>query len=233
MFDLTFMHSASNQVLAMVIATGFWGATFSMLIGTRKQLENVGFNELRVMRKLVYQAARSMVGVGAAAILFFFLQTDFVNVFASSNVLPALNRQLSDERSLVVQDTVAAIVASESANRELSEVPGLAEAIQKLTNEVKYVVQVTKAEVEQTLEGEITLLLGLLYPDDIEGRETAKQRLSNDLIHLIRRELALDPRSLALLIVWSFLAGFSEKLVPNMLSKTEAKMVEDEAAKRT
>ncbi len=195
-----------------------------MLLGTRKQLENVGFNELRVMRKLVYQVARSMVGVGAAAILFFFIQTDFMSSFASSNVLPDLNRRLSDEHSLVVQNAVEAIVANESANREPNKVPGLEEATQRLVHEVKYVVEVTKSEADRTLEGETTQLLSLLYPDDIEMREAAGQRLNSNLIHLVRRELALDPRSLALLIVWSFLAGFSEKLVPNMLSKTEEKM---------
>ncbi len=232
MFDLTLMHSASNQVILMVISTGFWGATFSMLLGTRKQLQNVGFNELRLMRKLVYQVARSMVGVGAAAILFFFIQTKFVSAFASSNVLPDLNRRLSAEQSLVVQKSVETIVASEAADWEVNDVPGFQDLVQKLVNEVNYAVQVTKSDIDRTLEGEISRLLILLYPDDAEARETARRRLSSELSHIVHRELSLDPRSLALLIVWSFLAGFSEKLVPSMLSKTEEKMIADEQAKR-
>lgn len=232
MFGTALMHSASNQVILMVIATGFWGATFSMLLGTRKQLQNVGFNELRVMRKLVYQVARSMVGVGAAAILFFFIQTDFMTVFASSNVLPDLSLRLSGEQSLAVQEAVETVVATEAVDRQRNEIPGLEEVVQRLVNEVKYTIQVTKSDIGRTLEGEITRLLSLLYPEGSEMRETARRRLNSELKHIVQRELSLEPRSLALLIVWSFLAGFSEKLVPNMLSKTEENMAEDEQAKR-
>ena len=34
----------------------------------------------------------------------------------------------------------------------------------------------------------------------------------------------LDEKNLAILVVWMFLAGFSEKLVPNLLKRTEQRL---------
>lgn len=52
------------------------------------------------------------------------------------------------------------------------------------------------------------ILTGSVFPDILTGSEKK----------LIER---LDPKNYALLVVWCFLAGFSEKFVPNLLTKAE------------
>lgn len=56
------------------------------------------------------------------------------------------------------------------------------------------------------------LLEGSFFPDFDHLKEASKALLNKE-----------GQQAFALLIVWCFLSGFSEKLVPNMLSKTEKK----------
>lgn len=57
------------------------------------------------------------------------------------------------------------------------------------------------------------LILGTLFPDFAKLSETH----AADVVPLPNAPLAL-------LVMWSFIAGFSERLVPNILAKTEAQM---------
>jgi hypothetical protein len=108
--------------LGIVAAAGFWGASFSMIIGLKERLEASELDALKVMRSKWLLVARALIGVGAALILYFFLQSG--------------------------------------------------------------------------------VLAGSAFPTIDDGS-------------------ALEGKALGLLIAWSFLAGFSEKLVPSLLAKTE------------
>lgn len=65
------------------------------------------------------------------------------------------------------------------------------------------------------------ILQGQIFPSFTEAVQTA------DYKGLKSMTMALNNKNLALLIIWCFLAGFSEKLVPSILSKTEAQVQTD------
>ncbi len=109
--------------LYVAIASGIWGASFSMLISLKDRINESNLDGLRVQRGIGYMLSRPTIGLGAASILYYFLRAD--------------------------------------------------------------------------------LLQGSMFPD-----------MSQSI---------LDAKNFSLLIVWSFLAGFSEKFIPNLLSKTEQK----------
>jgi hypothetical protein len=113
------------ELLGIVASAGFWGATFSMIIGLKERLDASDLDALKVMRSTWLLLARALIGVGAALILYFFLQSG--------------------------------------------------------------------------------VLAGSAFPEVIHGG------------------VVLSGKNLALLIAWSFIAGFSEKLVPNLLAKTEGR----------
>lgn len=127
---LTNITDCKEFYLLIAIATGFWGASFSMIVTINDRLKNSGIEELRLLRRFSYILSRVAIGIGASLILCFFLQVGML----SGSIFPDM----------------AAITTS-------------------------------------------------LDPDQLNGKD------------------------LSLFVIWSFIAGFSEKFVPNLLSKTEQK----------
>lgn len=125
------LHIRLEFPMYIAILSGIWGASFSMLFNLKQRLDNSHLDDLRVLRTGGFIFSRLFIGVGAALILYFFLEAGLL----SGQALPDLS-------------------AIDSAN--------------------------------------------------IGTR-------------------AADMKNFALLVIWSFLAGFSEKLVPGLLSKTEEK----------
>ena len=118
--------------LLLAGSAGGWGAGFSMLASLRARLDAADLDDLKLMKSWWILWSRPLIGVGAAAILFFFMAA------------------------------------------------GL-------------------------LEGPLFPKLSSADPAEVE-------------------------RSRALLIVWCFLAGFSERLVPALLAKTEERALSDPAS---
>lgn len=123
----------SSEVLIITVSSGFFGASFSMLTGLKEQIANSTMEDLKVFHRVIYVLIRPFIGVGAALIFYFFIQSE--------------------------------------------------------------------------------LLQGDLFPM-LPIRE--KGQLADHLIG--------DYPEISLMIIWSFIAGFSEKLVPRMLKKTGEKI---------
>lgn len=127
---LTNINNCKEFYLLISISTGFWGASFSMIVGINDRLKSCGIEELRLLRRFSYILSRAAVGIGASLILCFFLQVD--------------------------------------------------------------------------------MLSGTVFPD----MDAITQSLDSN---------HLNGKHLSLFVIWSFIAGFSEKFVPNLLAKTEQK----------
>lgn len=115
----------------MAGVAGGWGAMFSVLTGLRQRLDESSFDDLKLTRSTAVLLTRPLIGVGAALILFFFLESELL----AGEAFPSLDEHASPR-----------------------------------------------------------------------GKE------------------------LALLLVWCFIAGFSEKLVPNLLARTERRASEEPPA---
>ena len=118
-------------MIVIVIAAGFFGANFSMLVNLKTLLAAASLEDLKVLHRQGYIIARSCIGVGAALIIYFLMQSNFLSSIISENLIPKL-------------------------------------------------------------------------PIDDDSRREYK--------------------NISLLIIWSFLAGFSEMLVPNLLIKIEGRI---------
>ena len=66
-------HQRPWYLLLLAGSAGAWGASFSMLIGLRKRLEESNVNDLKLMRSLAMLVTRPLIGLGAAFILYYFL----------------------------------------------------------------------------------------------------------------------------------------------------------------
>ncbi len=240
--DRAVIQPESRLVMGIVITTGFWGAMFSMLLSLRKRLEDATLDELKVMRQLVYQLARSMIGVGAAAILFFFMQTGILSTFVSPGLLPDLDSTLTESQKTRLESSVEGIVMSEAAAVQKSDDPVIQQRTKWVIKEVKTDIEAIGFRPNTMLQHEIGALVKLLlgtsevcdqqaeFSTELSPHCRVESRLTKELEELVAHERALNPRSLALLIMWSFLAGFSEKLVPNLLAKTEENVAEGQSS---
>ena len=121
--------------LIVALAAGFFGATFSMLVQTQRRIAESSLDDLRSASSWRTLLVRGSVGLGAAAILYFFFRSG--------------------------------------------------------------------------------LLGGNLWPD--------LSMLAFDALVSVGTQGLVPNQHWCLLVIWCFLAGFSETLVPNILSKTEQK----------
>lgn len=121
------LQSQIDLLILLAALAGTWGATFSVLTGLKKRMEEASFDDLKLARSWSLLLARVLIGMGAALVLYFFFRAG--------------------------------------------------------------------------------LLKGDMFPNISNIDSTVGGGLNKDS---------------ALLIVWCFLAGFSEKLVPGLLARTES-----------
>lgn len=126
--SFTGLQSLNEYRLMVSLITGFWGASFSMIVSLNERLKQSNLEDLRLLRSFSFTFSRTVIGVGASLILYFFIYSG--------------------------------------------------------------------------------MLEGSIFPD----LDALKNSSISNKIHF---------KNLSLLIIWSFIAGFSEKFVPNLLSKTE------------
>lgn len=93
------------MMLLLVGASGFMGATFSMLTGLNSKLEKSSFNDLKVIHTLGYIFSRAIIGVGASIILFYFILSSYI----SGDFLPSIGEEgnIIDLEKLIVLAVIA------------------------------------------------------------------------------------------------------------------------------
>ena len=217
-------------------AAGFWGASFSMLIGLRKRLEASSFDQLKAMRRWGYGISRAIIGLGAASILYFMIYCGLL----SGSVFPTLNPHASEQRVNETEEAVKVLAWSwiaELSNDTNEKDDQVSQAVESLAQRTKVVMQTKALDPKGIFAHESKNLAAVLCQKEPNADSPCKkpdetnpeinrftEELAKDLVTLVEKESALGLTSIALLIVWSFLAGFSETFVPNLLSKTEEKV---------
>lgn len=199
------------------IGAGFWGAAFSMMINLRQRSKVSSLDDLKVLHRKLFIFSRVIIGVGAAVILFFFFHSELL----TGQLFPRVS---TDATSIAEVDSV---LAQYLENRKSQHVRGAGIDTAGLGT--------FAASIERTFSlaadsgrGVSNVLLEdcKAFASDIAVHNTADLHsgLTQKIRELRKSSVPIDHKQLALLIVWCFLAGFSESLVPNLLAKTEKNM---------
>ena len=75
-------------MIVIVIASGFFGANFSMLVNLKTQLAIASLEDLKILHRQGYIFARSCIGGGAALIIYFLLQSNLIGNVVSESLTP-------------------------------------------------------------------------------------------------------------------------------------------------
>lgn len=172
-----------DSILLLVAAmAGAWGAAFSMLSSVKTRLEAADLNDLKLMRSRWTLWSRPLIGVGAAAILYFFMASGLLG----GTAFPSFSTRL---------DVVA--VQAQPAPQAQPAAPAVPAAPAAPGEPAA-----PAAPANANAQPPSTAPAAPAVPAPSETPRTA----------------------LSLLIVWCFLAGFSERLVPALLAKTESRV---------
>lgn len=88
-FYFEHLHTSSEMII-ITIASGFLGASFSMLVGLKGQLAAASMEDLKILHRQGYILKRAFIGVGAALIAYFLIQSGLLNNLINSELLPVL-----------------------------------------------------------------------------------------------------------------------------------------------
>lgn len=181
---LIFLTKLPQYLLYLAMASGFIGASFSVLINLKKRLTESNYEELRVTYRWSYILTRGFIGLGAALIIFFFLKAELL--IGPAFPVVAVAELTADSRS---GKTLAP--AESTAPSQID--PAVANQADTTNNPVS-AVGGDAAAADLPPDGD---------DSDKKDENPEKER--------------------ALLLIWCFLAGFSESLVPTLLKKTKEK----------
>jgi len=202
--------------LAISLGAGLVGASFSMVVTSRSRLAASSFDELKALRRPIYVLTRSLIGLGAALILYFILQAGVLtgSVFPTFTPPELVTHKTNNVISeFIIFDIPDATLKKEELKIEKSSFLKIGPNL--LTSDVPGTKDILAVETEKFLAS-ITTLSG-------EELKVLTSKLTNKLCTLADFSPFLDFINLALLIFWSIVAGFSEKFVPNLLVKAEEK----------
>ncbi len=80
----------SSEMIIITMASGFLGASFSMLVGLKGQLAIASLEDLKILHRQGYILKRAFIGVGAALIAYFLIQSQLLSNVINSALLPEL-----------------------------------------------------------------------------------------------------------------------------------------------
>jgi hypothetical protein len=197
--------------LITAIAAGFLGSTFSILIGLKKQIQSSDLDNLKVIHKPIFILSRAIIGVGAALIFFYFLQSGMV----SGNLFPRFKHRVTIES---VTEDLKNCLRDKAPDHNAAVMVETDQLIQEFSAQI----------VENHFSGNGADPKGAVKDFIKKIKKTwqvPEEVLKKELEYIfLPKGIPTDFQHYALLIVWCFLAGFSEKMVPNLLSKTEARL---------
>ncbi len=166
---------------AMAVCAGFLGASFSALTRQRAMAATASLENMRTFTGYPMILLRIGVGVGAAAILYFFFEAGLVEGL----LFPDLNR---------IGFTSVGVAQGVGAPSALGGMaPLLTEAAAQIKAGVADAALATLERAQAVLSDQPARALGRFVPN----------------------------ADLSKLVVWCFLAGFSEQFVPTLLARVE------------
>lgn len=200
-------------------ASGFLGASFSMILGQRKRLEATSFDDLKVMRRFGYSIPRALVGLGAATILYYMMVCGLIGGLAFPDLTNSVANQNGPGFSSISRGSIysATGLIMDPANTELSK------AVDSFVSNMENILSTRNVIPDTVLETESRNIAAIAVQ---AGAKDSIDTLTDNIFVNLKSlfENTLGPTDVALLIVWCFLAGFSEQLVPKLLTTTENKI---------
>jgi hypothetical protein len=195
---------------AIALVAGLLGASFSALTRQRDIAGMMSLEEVRTAIGYPMILLRLGVGVGAAAILYFVFESGLVDGL----LFPDLNAIGFGPVLLGGAEGQALTVSLEQLRSALANSAGQAEALADRLGEAVEALAATAPGREA---------LGAMSAE-LSGLGAALHGLGAELGPRSDTELGryVPNTHLSKLVVWSFLAGFSEVLVPNILGRVES-----------
>ncbi|MCG8409130.1 MAG: hypothetical protein MI923_28335 [Phycisphaerales bacterium] len=205
--------STSSMLLDLAVASsaGFLAAAFSAMISVNRRLLQCTLEEAKLLKRWIYIIVRALIGVVAAAILFFFLQS---GLFVAP-ILPEFRCGVSTWELGSRVKYVVSRYYNDVGDGVVSRATG--DFVSGFVND--------HTVANEFVESEALKLAGLLQrqlPEKKAGTksEDFPQAVVDECFAYYRMlPLKIDSKGLALVIVWSFVAGFSEQFVPSILRR--------------
>lgn len=210
--------------LYTALISGLFGSCFSRLLYMQTNAELLSLGDLRNAREWTSILLRGSVGMCGALVVFFFLQSGMVGgtLFPPPEQLGlhlysvSLDRPIGGPREPTTETAESRASAPETTTSEASPPPP--PQTEKLSTPAAPPVEPDASAASQASLPKSPMPATPERPARPEATPLAgdaKSRADQAL------RLVLPSPSLALLVIWCFLAGFSERLVPNILSSTE------------
>jgi hypothetical protein len=186
---------------------GTWGATFSMLATLKSRLDNSRLDDLKLMKAVSLLLSRAAIGAGAASILFFFLLAGLLG----GSAFPSLARA-RDDGPRAAPGAAAPAAAPAQPQSAAVPTPPAPSSAPATAGQTATGNQSAPARPDQPPAPPANNAALAATPQQ-GGAGSDRSSTSG----------GLPAPELALLIVWCFIAGFSEQLIPGLLASTEAR----------
>jgi hypothetical protein len=206
----------------IVALAGLAGASFSWLTGLRSSIREKDLDALKELSRPTYSILRLCIGVGGALVLYCALRGGFI----SGAIFPTLDVTQSEERLTKVTQAFRAIVKAETscgpAEQDKNREALITSAVENFKSQLLIHVKDRKAVLT---DGDWIRAAGVQRREGQTGSGANASMLTlctqMPAARTISSALLPQPGTLALLLFWSFVAGFSEKLVPGILDSAD------------
>ena len=190
----------------LVLCAGFTGTVFSMLTGLSTQSKEIVLDELDNLLFVFDISVRIIIGTVAALLMYYFFRSELITTSLFPNVYQLdqyLNWKLCNVSTKSMMITEISDLCNSQATGDIAKICD--------SSNIKDQFDSFKDSIKKIDESVISNLNQVICSRKAEfvGKTTEIQKWSANLYKLI---------------ILSFLAGFSEKLVPNLLDKTKSKI---------